>query len=76
MAVTMKNAVFWDVFLCSMLQLLVTANVVHSSPIPVTLIMGRNIPAKHRFLQEPHGVTSQMMAFVSDVQQKHKQHSV
>jgi hypothetical protein len=38
-------------------RLLVMANVVPSSPILVTLMM------KHRFLQEPHGVTSQKMAF-------------
>jgi hypothetical protein len=34
---TMKNGVFWDV--CSMRRLLVTANVVLSSPILVTLMM-------------------------------------
>jgi hypothetical protein len=38
----MKNAVFWDimqtVFLCSVRRLLVTASVVPSSPILVTLI--------------------------------------
>jgi hypothetical protein len=50
MAVTMKNAVFWDVapcgscntkkyFLRSVRQLLVTANVVPSSPILVILMM-------------------------------------
>jgi hypothetical protein len=34
----MKSAVFWDViFLRSVLRLLVTANIVPSSPIPVTL---------------------------------------
>jgi hypothetical protein len=43
-AVTMKNGVFWDVtlcgcvFLCSVRQLLVTASVVPSSPILVTLM--------------------------------------
>jgi hypothetical protein len=38
----MKNGVFWDVscvVLCSMHWLLVTANVVPSSLIPVTLMM-------------------------------------
>jgi hypothetical protein len=39
MAVTMKNAIFWDVFfLCNMLQLIVTANIVRSSPVLVTLV--------------------------------------
>jgi hypothetical protein len=38
-----------------MRRLLVTANVVPMSPILV--------PPKHRFLQEPHGVTSQKTAF-------------
>jgi hypothetical protein len=41
----MKNAVFWDVtscdskILCSVLRLLVTANVVPSSPVLATLMM-------------------------------------
>jgi hypothetical protein len=35
----MKNAVFWDAFLRSACRLLVTANVVPSSPILVTLMM-------------------------------------
>jgi hypothetical protein len=43
MTVTMKNGVFWDVTLCSSCknrrQLLVTANIVPSSPILVTLII-------------------------------------
>jgi hypothetical protein len=48
----MKNAVFWDVtFLCSMRQMLVTANVVPSLPILVSRI------------KEQHGVTSQKTAF-------------
>jgi hypothetical protein len=38
-AVTMKNAVFWDVFLRSVRRLLVTANVVPSSPILFTLMI-------------------------------------
>jgi hypothetical protein len=39
-AVTMKNGVFWDVTPCSSVRrLLVTANVVPSSPILVTLMM-------------------------------------
>jgi hypothetical protein len=46
MAVTMKSAVFWDVTPCgscknrrNLHRLLVTANVIPSSPILVTLIM-------------------------------------
>jgi hypothetical protein len=35
---TIKNAVIWDVFLRSVLQLLVIANVVSSSPILVILM--------------------------------------
>jgi hypothetical protein len=39
-AVAMKNTVFWDVTPCgSILRLLVSANFVTNSPIPVTLIM-------------------------------------
>jgi hypothetical protein len=45
-----------------MLRLLVTANV-PSSPILVTLMMEVSLPTKHRFLQEPHDVTSQKTAF-------------
>jgi hypothetical protein len=51
MVVNIKNAIFWDV----MHQLLVTANV-PSSPMLVTLMMGRYIPPKRCFLQEPLGV--------------------
>jgi hypothetical protein len=61
MAVTMKNVIFWDFFAAC--QLLVTANNVPSSPILVTLMMEVCVPPKRRFLQEPHGVTSQKMAF-------------
>jgi hypothetical protein len=42
---------------------LVTANVVPSSPILVTLMMGALRSSKRRLLQEPHGVTSQKMQF-------------
>jgi hypothetical protein len=38
-AVTMKDAVFWDVTPCSIFSLLVTANVVHRAPILVSLMM-------------------------------------
>jgi hypothetical protein len=49
------------VFLRSVHRLLVTANVVPSSLILVTLM----VKAQSRFLQEPHGVTSQTTAFFS-----------
>jgi hypothetical protein len=42
-------------------RLLVTANVVPSSPILVTLMM--EVPPKSRFLQEQHGVISLKTAF-------------
>jgi hypothetical protein len=44
-------------------QLLVTANVVPSLLILVTLMMRRYVPLKRLLLQEPHGVTSQKTAF-------------
>jgi hypothetical protein len=40
-----------------------TANVVPSSPILVTLMMEALSSPKRRFLQEPHGVTSQKTPF-------------
>jgi hypothetical protein len=40
-----------------------TANVVPSPPILVTLMMERYVSPKHLSLQEPHGVTSQKTAF-------------
>jgi hypothetical protein len=46
-------------FLRSVRRLLVAASVVPSSPILVTLMKEALIPPKRRFLQEPHGVTSQ-----------------
>jgi hypothetical protein len=49
-------------FLRSVRRLLVTARVVSSSPILVTL-MKEEVPSKSRFLQEPHGVTSQKTVF-------------
>jgi hypothetical protein len=52
-----------SVFLRSVRRLLVTANVVSSSPILVTLMMGALSSPKLRFLQEPHGVTSQKTTF-------------
>jgi hypothetical protein len=47
----------------SVLRLLVTANVVPSSPILVTLMMEALSPTEHRFIQNPHGVTSQRTSF-------------
>jgi hypothetical protein len=52
-------------FLYSMLQLLVTANIVLSSTILVTLMM--EVPPKRRFTQEPHAVTSQKTQFFSSL---------
>jgi hypothetical protein len=43
--------------------LLVTASVVPSSPILVTLMKERQVPPKRRFIQEPLGVTSQKTPF-------------
>jgi hypothetical protein len=58
--VTMKNDVFWDV---GLRRLLVTANIVRSSPIFVTLMKEALSSSNRRFLQEPHGVTSQKTHF-------------
>jgi hypothetical protein len=43
--------------------LLVTASIVPSSPILVTLMTEALSSSKSRILQEPHGVTSQRMPF-------------
>jgi hypothetical protein len=51
------------VFLRSLRRLLVTANVVPSSPIFVTLMMEVLCSLKRRFLQELQGVTFQKTAF-------------
>jgi hypothetical protein len=58
-AVTMKNDVFWDVAPC---ETLVRTDV-SEEPILVTLIMAALSSRKRRFLQEPHGVTSQKTPF-------------
>jgi hypothetical protein len=59
-----RNAVCNIVFLRSVLRLLVTANVVPSSPILLTLIWWkRYIPRKRRFLQEPRTVMTQKTSF-------------
>jgi hypothetical protein len=44
-------------------RLLVTASVVYSSSILVTLMKEALLPPKRRLLQEPHSVTSQKMPF-------------
>jgi hypothetical protein len=69
--VSMHNAVFWDVtpcaflvFLRNVLRLIVTANVVPSSPIIVTMMMEAICSSETRFLQQPHSVTSQKSAFL------------
>jgi hypothetical protein len=48
----------------TVLQLLFTPNVVPSSPIPVTLMIEAIRSPKRRFLQDPHGRTSQKSAFL------------
>jgi hypothetical protein len=63
----MKSAVFWDVTPCGSCknrQLLVTANAVSSSPIPVALVEA--VPPKRQFLQLLHDITSQKTAFFID----------
>jgi hypothetical protein len=50
-------------FICSMRWLLVSANVVPSSSILVSWWWRGYVPPKLQFLQEPHCVTSQKMAF-------------
>jgi hypothetical protein len=72
--VAMKKAVFWLVtpcgscknrlvFLCSVVQLLVTLKVVPSSVIFSPWWWRRYFPPKRRFFQKPHGITSQETAF-------------
>jgi hypothetical protein len=51
------------IFLRSVPLLLVTANVVSSSPIHATLMKRSYVPPKRRFLQGPRGVTSQKTQF-------------
>jgi hypothetical protein len=65
----MNNGVFWDVTPCGLVflrivrRLLVTDSVVPSSPILVTLMKEALSSSETRFLQEPHGVTSQKTPF-------------
>jgi hypothetical protein len=73
----MKNGVFWDftpsgsckndvseeLSARSVRWLLVTASVVPSSPILVTLVKEALSSTETSFLQEPHGVTSQKTPF-------------
>jgi hypothetical protein len=49
----------------TVLGLLVTANVVPSSPILVTMKMERYVHPKRRFFQEPNDLTSQKTSFFS-----------
>jgi hypothetical protein len=51
------------VLLRSFRRLLVTASVVPTSTILVTLMKEALSSSRHRFLQEPHGVTSQNTTF-------------
>jgi hypothetical protein len=51
------------VFIRKALQLLVIANVVHTSLILFNTMMEEKVPPKRRFLQEPHGVPSQKTPF-------------
>jgi hypothetical protein len=60
---TLNNAVFWDVTSCSVLRLLVSANVILRSPILVTLMMEAIRSSETSVFQEPQGVTSQRTAF-------------
>jgi hypothetical protein len=54
------------VFLRSVRRLLVTASVVLSSPILVTLMKEALSSPKRQFLQEPHGVTPQKKPFFQE----------
>jgi hypothetical protein len=60
--VSEKRSASIILFLCSVGRLLVTANVVPSTPILLTLMMEALRSQKRRFLQEPCGVLSQKMA--------------
>jgi hypothetical protein len=69
-AVTMKNAVFWDVTPCGSSNnrrlpkvLLVTAYVLSISLILSIMLMEAIPSPKRRFFEEPHGITSQKTAF-------------
>jgi hypothetical protein len=50
-------------FRSSVRRLFVTANVVSSSPTLVALMMEALRSSERRFLQEPHGITSQKTIF-------------
>jgi hypothetical protein len=58
-----------QILICYCCRVLVTASVVPSLPILVTLMKMGQVPPKCRFLQEPHSLTSQKTPFfkVSDV---------
>jgi hypothetical protein len=61
----MKNAVFWDVAPRGF-RLLVTANIVSSSPIFATLMMEAICPSETSILTKATRVTSQKTAFFMD----------
>jgi hypothetical protein len=60
-----RTSVLEETFLRSMHQLLVSANVVPSMLIIVTLMMEALCSSETWFLQEPRGVTSQKTEFFS-----------
>jgi hypothetical protein len=62
--VALVRTIYDIVFLHSVLWLLVTAKVVPSSPILVTLMMEVICSSKTAVLKEPRGVTYQKMAFL------------
>jgi hypothetical protein len=57
-----SNCITLQRIISSLLQLLVTANIVPNTLIVFTLKIGRYVPPKYWFLQKPHGVTSQKTA--------------
>jgi 1,4-dihydroxy-2-naphthoate octaprenyltransferase len=61
-ALTSYQKLYYDIVACSVLRLLVGANVVPTSSTLVTLMM-EIVPLKRRLLQEPHGVTFHKTAF-------------
>jgi hypothetical protein len=70
MAVTMKNAVFWMFHCVAVVRTYVSEEistfiirVTRIGEVGKTLAVTSNRCTLRRFLQEPHGVTSQKMAF-------------
>jgi hypothetical protein len=63
-AVTLKNAVFWDVTPCgSCKDQLLSDNILPRKLNLSTLRTNVVLPPKRRLLQEPHGTTSQKTVF-------------